>query len=98
MFSTAKHIKFIQCLCIRNNKTLKVCMKTIKRMKSLNVLKGFKVIKIYVDRAFELCHLELAEMGIELVCCDKGAHVHFAERGIIFIKGRIKCVRLMLQK
>ena len=41
MVSIAKHIKFMQCLCIRD-KTLKVSMKIIKKMKSPYVLREFK--------------------------------------------------------
>ena len=37
-------------------------------------------------------------MEIILVCCDIGAYVHFAERGVKFIKEHIRCVRLMLPK
>ena len=52
--------------------------------------------KIYADRGFESCRAELAKLGSELICCDKNAHVHFAERGTHFIKERIRCVRSML--
>lgn len=51
---------------------------------------------IYADRAFESCETELSEQGIHLVCCDTNAHVQFVERGIIFVKERIWCVRSML--
>ena len=97
IFSTAKHIKFLQSICICN-KTLKVYMKTFKRMMALYILSEFKVTKIYTGRAFEPCQLELAEMGIELVCYDTSTHVHFAERSIGFFTEHIRCIRLMLPK
>ena len=52
--------------------------------------------RIYTDRGLESCRAELAEMGSELICCDKNVHVRFAERGICFIKETIRCIRSML--
>ena len=48
---------------------------------------------IYADRAFESCETELS-----LVCCGTNTHVHFVERGIRFVKERIRCVRSILPK
>ena len=31
-----------------------------------------------------------------MVCCDTNAHVQFVERGIRFVKERIRCIRSML--
>jgi hypothetical protein len=67
-------------------------------MKSVYVSRRFNIKKIYVDRAFDPCREKLAEMHIELICCDKNAHVHFVERGIRFIKERVRCIRSMLPK
>ena len=59
-------------------------------------MRCFNVNKIYADRGFESCRAELAELGSELICCDKHSRIHFTERGIIFIKERIRCIRSML--
>lgn len=64
----------------------------------VSVLRGSNIKKIYTDRAFEPCREKLAEMHIELVCCDKNAHVHFVERRIRFSKERVRCIRFMLPK
>ena len=66
-------------------------MKTVYEL-----LRGFNVYRIYADRGFESCRAEIAKLGSELLCCDKNARVHFAERGICFIKERIQCIRYML--
>ena len=97
LFSTAKHLKFMQCLRLRN-KTTSMFLSTINKMKSVYEARGFKIKKIYADRAFDPCREKLAEMHIELICCDKNAHVHFVERGIRFIKERVRCIRSMLPK
>ena len=73
-------------------------MKTIERMNYVYVLRWFEITKLYANKAFESCQPELPEMGIELVCCDGSAHVHFAERGIRFIKERIQCVQINAAK
>lgn len=57
MFSTAKHIKFMQCLCIRD-KTLKIYIKTIKQTKSLYVLGDFKL-----KRCTRIGHLNHAKQN-----------------------------------
>ena len=90
-------MEFILYICIRN-KTKEVHIKALERINSMYVLRGFEVTKIYADRAFEPCQSELAKMKIELVYCDRCAHVHFAERGIRFIKEHIRCVQSMLPK
>ena len=53
---------------------------------------------IYADRAFESCKSELSEQGITLLCCDTNSHVPFINRGIRFVKERVRCVRSMLPK
>ena len=53
---------------------------------------------IYADQAFESCKTELSEQGITLLCCDTNSHVHFIERGIRFVKERIRYGRSMLPK
>ena len=47
---------------------------------------------------FELCRTDLKEDSITLYCCNANAHVQFIERGIRFIKERIRCVRSMIPK
>ena len=96
-FSIAKHVKFMQCLCIQD-KTIKKYMVALEQIKSQYTLRGFNLKEVYADRAFEPCQTELAVMGVELKCCDTRAHVHFVERGIRFIKERIRCVRSMLPR
>jgi hypothetical protein len=95
LINTAKHLKFIQCICIRN-KSDAIYVAAIKRMDSIYKLRGFKITTMYADRAFEHCKEELALLGIDLICCDANAHVHFIERCIRFIKERIRGVRSML--
>ena len=95
LFTISRHIKFIQCLCIRTQRD-NVYIDSIRKMKTVYEMRGFMVTKIYADRAFESCRSALAEFGSELICCDKNAHVHFAERGIRFVKERIRCIRSML--
>ena len=87
----------MQCLWIRD-KTKEVYIKALERMNSVYVLRGFKVPKMYAYIPFEPYWSEIAKMKIELVCCDRGAHVHFAERGIRLIKGHIRCVQSMLPR
>ena len=53
---------------------------------------------VYADRVFVPCKTALNEESIYLNCCDKHSHVDFAERGIRFIKERIRCVRSMMPK
>ena len=53
---------------------------------------------VYADRAFTACRTDLKEEGITLNCCDANAHVQFVERGIRFIKERIRCVRSMMPR
>ena len=65
-------------------------MDTIRIIKSNYQLWGFKVKMIYADRAFESCRAELNKQVIQVVCCDTNAHVHFVERGIRFLKERIR--------
>ena len=95
LFTISRHIKFIQCLCIRNQSD-NIYVDSIRKMKTVYEMGGFNVKKIYADRVFESCRVELAELGSELICCDKKAHVHFTKRGIFFIKERIRCIRSML--
>ena len=67
-------------------------------MKSQYTLRVFKLKEVYADKAFEPCRTELAVMVVALKCSDARACVHFVERGIRFIKERIRCVRSMLPK
>ena len=53
---------------------------------------------IYTDQSFELCKNELSEQDITLLCCDTNSHVHFIERGIRFVKERVRYARSMLLK
>ena len=53
---------------------------------------------VYADRAFAPCKTALNEKSIYLNYCDKHSHVDFAERGIRFIKERVRCVRSMMPK
>ena len=85
LFAISRHIKFIQYLCIQNQSD-NIYVGSIRKMKTVYELRGFNVNRIYSDRGFEPCRAELAELGSELICCDKNAHVHFAESGIRFIK------------
>ena len=62
------------------------------------MLQGFKIKMMYTDRSFESCWTDLSEQGITLYCCDTKSHVPFIERGIRFVKERIRCVRSMLPK
>ena len=94
LFAISRHIKFIQCLCIWNQSD-NIYVDSIRKIKSVYEMRGFNVNKIYADR-FESCRVELAELGLELICCDKNAQVHFAERGISFIKKTIRCIWSML--
>ena len=70
-------------LCSAYASATRLRMKALIRMNSVYVLRGFEMIKIYGDKTFEPCQSELAKMKIELVYCDKGAHVHFADRLIM---------------
>ena len=97
ILSVSEHIKYFQCMGTRN-KTVKTFVNIIGKMKSDYQLRGFKVELIYADKAFKSCQTELSEQGIHLVCCDTNAHVQFVERGIRFVKERIRCVRSMLPK
>ena len=97
MIGISKHIKYYQCVAIRN-KSAKTFFKTIKMFKSDYTLRGFNIVMVYADRAFVSCRTELKEEGITLNCCDANAHVQFVERGIRFIKERIRCVRSMMPK
>jgi hypothetical protein len=95
LINTAKHIKFIQCICIRN-KSDDMYVAANKKMDNIYKLRGFKITTVYADRAFEHCLDALAMLGIKLICCDKNAHVHFIERCIRFTKERVRGVRSML--
>jgi hypothetical protein len=68
----------------------------IKTMNNIYKLRGFKITTIYADQAFEHCKDEIAEMEIDVILCNKNAHVHFIERCIRFTKERIRGVRSML--
>ena len=70
LFTISRHIKFIQCLCIRNQND-NIYVDSIRKMKTVYEMRGFIVTKIYADRAFESCRGALAELGSELICCDK---------------------------
>ena len=87
LFAISRHIKFIQCLCIPNQSD-NIYVDIIRKMMTMYEVRGFNMNRIYADRGFESCRVELAELGSELICCDKNAHVHFAERRIHFIKER----------
>jgi hypothetical protein len=91
LINTAKHLKFIQCICIRN-KSDAIYVAAIKKMDAIYKLRGFKITTMYADRAFEHCKEALAVEGIDLIWCDANAHVHFVERCIRFIKERIRGV------
>ena len=67
-------------------------------MKSDYMIQGFIVKTIYADQVFESYKTGLSEQGITLYCYDTNLHVPFIERGIRFVKERIKCVRSMLPK
>jgi hypothetical protein len=85
LINISKHIKFIQCICIRN-KSDNMFVVAIRKMDNVYKLRGFKIKTLYADRAFEHCKNELAEMKIDAILCDKNAHVHFTERCIRFTK------------
>jgi hypothetical protein len=95
LINVSKHIKFIQCICIRN-KSDDMSIAAITKMDNIYKLRGFKITTMYADRAFEYCVDSLAKININLICCDKNAHVHFIERCIRFTKERIRGVRSML--
>jgi hypothetical protein len=95
LINVAKHIKFIQCICIRN-KSDDMFIAAITKMDNIYRLQGFKITTMYADRAFKYCVDRLAKIGINLICCDKNAHVHFTERCIRFTKEQIRGVRSML--
>ena len=95
--TVSKHIKYYQCRSIRN-KEPSTFMKSIKVFKAEYELRGFRINMLYADRAFEPCRTALNEESIYLNCCDTNSHVDFAERGIRFIKERIRCVRSMMPK
>ena len=78
------------------NKSVKTFLYTIEKMKAGYMVQGFVLKMIYADQAFATCETELNKQGIQLVCCDTNAHVQFIERGIRFVKERIRCVRSML--
>ena len=95
ILSVSKHIKYFQCMGTRS-KTTQTFMCAIGKMKAEYQLWNFKVKMIYADQAFESCETELSEQDIHLVCCDTNAHVQFVERGIRFVKEKIRCIRSML--
>ena len=97
IIAVSKHIKFFQVMRTRDKK-VKTFMDVIWKMKSDYILWGFKIKIINADRAFDLCHVELSEKGIALHCCDTNSHVPFIERGIGFVKERIRCAQSMLPK
>jgi hypothetical protein len=95
LINTSKHIRFIQCICIRN-KSDDMYIAEIKKMDNVYKLRGFKITTMYADRAFEHCKDTLAKTGIDLILCDRNAHVGSIERCIRFTKERIRGVRLMM--
>ena len=70
----------------------------IRKFKSNYMIQGFVVKVIYADGAFESYKTELSKQRITLYCCDTNSHIPFIERGIRFVKERVRCVRSMLQK
>ena len=95
LINISKHIKFIQCICIRNKSDV-MYVAAVKKMDNIYKLRGFKITTMYADRAFEHCLDALATLGITLICCDKNSHVHFIKRCIRFAKERVRGVRSML--
>ena len=94
LINISRHIKFIQAICIRN-KSDDMYVEAIRKMDTIYKCRGFKIKYVYSDRAFQHCFDALAKQEIDLICCDKNAHVHFIERGIRFTKERIRGVRSM---
>ena len=95
ILSVSKHIKHFQYIGTRN-KSIKTFLSTIDKMKAEYMMRGFVLKMIYANRAFATCETELNKQSIQLVCCDTNAHEQFVERGICFVKERIRCVRSML--
>ena len=97
IIAISKYIKYIQCLGT-TSKNVDTFLSAIKRFKSDYMIRGFVVKTIYADRVLESFKTALSEQSITLLCCDTNLHVPFIERGILFVKERVRCVRSLLPK
>ena len=97
LVSTAKHLGFIQCICIRTAHEERI-INTIKNFANVYQLKGFKVTTVHGDGQFRCCKEELIKepYSINVIICAKDAHVEVAERTNRLLKERIRCVKAML--
>ena len=71
-------------------------LRTVSQLKSVYNVRGFKIKTIHADRQFEPCEAALKEMDMTPDFCDAGGHVPFVERGVQFIKTRVRCIRSMI--
>ena len=91
----SKHIKFYQCLCVKDTSS-ETFLQTVTKLSPIYKVRGFKIKTIHADRQFEPCEAALKDMGMTLDFCDAGGHIPFVEIGIQFIKTRVRCIRSMI--
>ena len=91
IIAVSKHIKYFQCIGT-SNKSAATFLAVIQKIKSDYMIRSFIIKMIYADRVFESCKTKMSEQRMTLYCCDTNLHVPFIERGIRFVKERIRCV------
>jgi hypothetical protein len=98
LIAISEHIGYIQTIAI-GTKSESSFMFGIKKMISQYQLRGFKVVHILGDNAFECCRstLEAIPYNIKLTTCDKDGHVQIIERAIRFVKDRTRGIRAMMR-
>ena len=98
LIAISEHIGYIQTIAIATKSETSFLF-GIKKMISQYQLRGFKVVHILGDNAFECCRstLEANPYNIKLTTCDKDGHVQIIERGIRFVKDRTRGIRAMMR-
>ena len=92
IIAVSKHMEYFQYMGT-TSKATDISLIIIRKFKSIYMIQDFVVKIIYANQAFESCKTKLSEQGIILYSCDTKPHVPFIERGIRFMKERVRCVR-----